>query len=253
MSAGLILSQLEALISRMQSMERKISERNIRPKRGQLEQFDVLRTELQAVSTRIDAAIIELSQPTDEGIEFVSKIRSAKAILSLSSPMLTTLSKNLYLIFNCPKESNLDSAQVRMRKRHTQTRCEKLRHQHPHVIAMWSMELLPSTWKTSRGMADKVFDFLISTLKADRFSKLPSSLCHALQSLSEEEPLNNCTSFQGFASHFMPQLHLDEVEEDNCMTKGRSRDLSPEGEAASNKRSCTVERKQLLKGPFTGL
>lgn len=113
-----------------------------------------------------------MGYPDEEDIHLADRIRSAKDFGSITSPALTTLKRNMVLIFMGPKTSNLDSNQVKTRNKHTEMRCKTLRSQHGHFVLMWAMALPPSTWKASGGMTDKTFDFLVEDLGEERMNQI---------------------------------------------------------------------------------
>ncbi|QSS70930.1 hypothetical protein I7I50_01588 [Histoplasma capsulatum G186AR] len=203
MSAGAVLSQLEALVARTELTASKLAAKKIRPTRDQLDDFQKLSDSFKAAFATVDAEVEKLllaGQPTDEDINLMNQIRSTKAHRSITTPTLTIFRRNLVLIFTGPNDSSLDSLQVKARKKHTRARCEALRGQSPHVILMWALALPPSTWKTSGGMTDSTFNFLIEGIKMERINQLAPEILPSVQSLGKEEPLNKCDTFQAFTS-----------------------------------------------------
>ncbi|RAK94952.1 uncharacterized protein BO80DRAFT_369958 [Aspergillus ibericus CBS 121593] len=199
MSACVVLSQFAALAARAESMEKKLSARKIRPTQDQLDQFCEYRDKLRMTLSKLDAEVTSLVQPDEEAIKLLNRIRSGQNSLATIS---VAFSRNLILIFSGPKDSSLDSEQVTANKKHTRTRCLKLRSQHPHVILKWAQALPPSTWK-SRGMTDNAFDYLLKTLEADRLESVLPKVHYMLQSLGEEEPLDTCDAFKSFVSEIL--------------------------------------------------
>jgi hypothetical protein len=248
MSVGLVLSQFEILVARAESMDSKLSARNIRPTNAQLDQFRELKARLASAVENIDAQVTSLSQPHTETTRFADQIRSIKSISHL--PSSTMLSRNLILIFAGPKISSLDSKQVKANKEHTQMRCDALKSQHPHVILMWAAALPPSSWKT-RKMTDNMFDSLIHTLKADWLDGLLPEMRRSLESLGEEEPLNTCNPFKNFISEVLKLNAPDKTNEGSetfpTRTKRTLAEADPSEEPSSNKKVCGESR---LQGEF---
>jgi len=60
------------------------------------------------------------------------------------------------------------------------------------------MTLQPSAWKTSGGMTDKTFGFLIEDLQHERIDRIPPQICETMLSLTEEGPLKASESFKTF-------------------------------------------------------
>ncbi len=244
MSVGLVLSQFENLVSRTESMGSKLSAKNIRPTKDQLNQFSELKIRLTTAMANIDAEITSLLQPHAGITDLANQIRSIRSISQ--PPSSTMLSRNLVLIFMGPKISGLDSNQVKANKEHTRKRCHTLRSQHPHLVLMWAAALPPSSWKT-RTMTDITFDFLIHGLEADRLNCLLPEMRHCLQSLEKEEPLNTCDLFKTFVSKIMELKaanEFGEVPETIPTRPKRTPAEAAHSEASSNKKVCTETRFQ---------
>lgn len=144
MSVSVVLSQFEALVARMESVGSKLCTKRIRPTRDQRDKFQNLHKRLKATLATFDAGIqrlLAIGTPDEDDIHLVDRVRSAKDFGSITSPILTTLKRNMALIFIGPKTSNLDSTQVKTRHKQTEMRYETLRSQHGYVILMWAMAL----------------------------------------------------------------------------------------------------------------
>ncbi|OJD19184.1 hypothetical protein ACJ73_08658 [Blastomyces percursus] len=235
MSAGLVLSQFEALAARTESMLLKLTGRKIRPTRDQRDEFRKLRGRMDSSWAALNAAIAKLNHCGDEDIAIANQIRDTKNYQSITSPILMNLRRNLELIYIGPKDSELDSEQVKTRKRHTRTRCGVLRSQHPHVILMWAMALPPSSWKTSGGMPDGTFDFVIDDTYTERIPLLSSDILQTLQSLEKEEPLNTCDMFRDLVSGLSESALANQRETLNPFGKRGHGVESPASPLASNR------------------
>lgn len=242
MSACVVLSQFAALAARAESMEKKLSARKIRPTRDQLDQFCEYRDKLRMTLSKLDAEITSLVQPDEEAIKLLNRIRSGQNSLATIS---IAFSRNLILIFSGPKDSSLDSEQVTANKKHTRTRCLKLRSQHPHVILKWAQALPPSTWK-SRGMTDSAFDYLLKTLEADRLESVSPKVHYMLQSLGEEEPLDTCDAFKSFVSEILNTTTAIESGDTPNTSQQNKRSLATETTHCATPRKivCTEGRFQ---------
>ncbi|EAS29994.3 uncharacterized protein CIMG_08740 [Coccidioides immitis RS] len=210
MSVGLVLSQLETLVSRIELMGTRLSNKTIRPTSNQRDHFQGLSARLRAALAIIDIRIGELLSPTDKEIGLANQVRSAKIYVSITSPILTLLRRNLALIFTGPTPSNLDSAHVQARKKQTRTRCETLRKQNTHLILMWAMTIPPSTWKSSAGMTDSTFYFLVEELETERMIRISSQLLESLRSMAKDEPLTTCGAFHTFVVDVSKLITPDE-------------------------------------------
>lgn len=215
MSVSVVLSQFEALVTRMESVGSKLCTKRIRSTRDQRDEFQNLHKRLKATLATFDTGIqrlLAIGTPDEDDIHLADRVRSAKDFGSITSPILTTLKRNMALIFIGPKTSNLDSTQVKTRHKQTEMRCETLLSQHGHVILMWAMALPPSVWKTSGGMTDKTFQFLIEDLEDQRLDHISPQILEIVQSLAEEEPLNTSDSFKVFVESMSKSPQEDTVE-----------------------------------------
>lgn len=204
MSVSVVLTQFEALVTKMESIGLKLCNKRIRPTTDQLNEFQNLHTRLKATLPNYETGIqrlIAIGTPDEQDVQLADRIRAAKNIPPTTSSTLTTLKRNLVLIFMGPKTFQLDSKQVKTRNRQTEVRCETLRSQHSHVILMWAIALQPSTWKTSVGMTEKTFDFLTKDLGVERLDWIPPQISEIVLSLAAEEPMNTCDSFVSFAEN----------------------------------------------------
>jgi hypothetical protein len=143
-----------------------------------------------------------MGYPDKEDIRLASCVRSAKNDASLTPSMMTTLKRNLVLIFMGPTTFTFESKQVQTRNKQTEIRCAALRAQHAHVVLMWAMALQPSAWKASGGMTDKTFGFLMEDLQHERIERIPPRIFETMLSLAAQGPLMASGPFQTFIEEF---------------------------------------------------
>lgn len=201
MSAVVVLSQFDSLVNKMESVSLKLCQKRIRPSTDQLTEFRGLYTRFKATLANFDAGIqglLAIGYPDEEDIRLASRVRSAKNDTSFTPSTMTTLKRNLVLIFMGPTTFTFESKQVKTRNKQTETRCATLRSQHAHVILMWAMALQPSAWKASGGMTDKTFHFLIGDLHHERIEQIPPRIFETILSLAKEGPLKASGPFQTF-------------------------------------------------------
>jgi hypothetical protein len=170
MSAGIILTQLSVALNHVTLITPKLVS-NIRPSRDQLNHFQVLCAQFKEASANLETnlqLLLRKGAPGDKDLRLLADLKSSKDIgYNLS---LTTLRKNLILIFQGLDESVLDTSCVRIRKNKTRTRCEKLRGQTPHATLMWAVAFLLSAWNSTGAMMDNTFDFLVEELQIERWN-----------------------------------------------------------------------------------
>ncbi|OJD10776.1 hypothetical protein AJ78_08306 [Emergomyces pasteurianus Ep9510] len=209
MSAGLVLSQFKALAARTESMLLKLTGRKIRPTRDQRDEFRKLRGRMDSSWAALNAAIAKLNHCEDEDIAIANQIRDTKNYQSITSPILMNLRRNLELIYIGLKDSELDSEQA--------------------------MALPPSSWKTSGGMPDGTFDFVIDDTYTERIPLLSSDILQTLQSLEKEEPLNTCDMFRELVSGLSESALANQRETLNPFGKRGHGVESPASSLASNR------------------
>ncbi|KAM5442408.1 hypothetical protein MferCBS31731_002286 [Microsporum ferrugineum] len=218
MSAGSVLSQLEGLVSRAESMSSKLTNKKIRPTNGQQDEFQKLSRRMDSAWASVSAILSKFKHRSDKDINLANTVRATQEYQTITSPIFMILRRNLELIFIGPRDSALDSAQVKIRKNKARTRCELLRSQHPHVILMWAMAIPPSSWNSSAGMSDNTFDFVIDDTGTERIPLLSTEIVQKLQFLEEEEPLNTCDQFREFMSSLKSTL-VDQRENANALKR----------------------------------
>ncbi|KAJ5111739.1 hypothetical protein NUU61_001369 [Penicillium alfredii] len=221
MSVSVILSQFEALVNKMELVGSRLCNKRIRPTADQLNDFQNLHTRFKATLANFDNGVqklLAIGSPAAEDLLLADRIRAAKDSAPITSPILTTLKRNLILIFMGPKTFELDSKQVKARNKQTEGRCKTLRSQHSHVVLMWAMALQPSIWKTSVGMNEKTFDFLIRDLSDERMNQIPPHISEIMLSLAGEESMSTSDSFALFAE----KVSKDTVELQPALKRRRT-------------------------------
>ncbi|KAF2476199.1 uncharacterized protein BDR25DRAFT_194241, partial [Lindgomyces ingoldianus] len=98
-----------------------------------------------------------------------SRVESTRATIIAEKTIrkMSTLRKNLALIFSGPTASALDNARNRTRMKQTSLRCARIRSLRPDSIISWAAALPITDWK-SDGMSNEVFDYLASRIDAAR-------------------------------------------------------------------------------------
>ena len=98
----------------------------------------------------------------------LSKIESTRATIIAEKTIrrMSTLRKNLSLIFQGPTASALDIARKRRRMSQTSLRCWQIRNSRPDSIISWAAALPATDWKSSDSMSNEVFRHLIDKMEA---------------------------------------------------------------------------------------
>ncbi|KAE9987528.1 hypothetical protein EG328_002513 [Venturia inaequalis] len=102
-----------------------------------------------------------------DGKRHLSRVESTRATIIAEKTIrkMSTLKKNLSLIFQGPTASALDNARNRTRMKQTTLRCARIRSLRPDSVISWAAALPITDWK-SDGMSNEVFDFLTSRIEA---------------------------------------------------------------------------------------
>lgn len=114
--------------------------------------FSALSARFSKVAGRFADQINELKEERarwarEEGEKLVSVAESAAAELAEKGRprSLATFRRNITLIFEGPKESNLDSPSDKSRHKLTRKRCEQIRNVKPNEILVWAAAFPPTT------------------------------------------------------------------------------------------------------------
>ncbi|KAM5484995.1 hypothetical protein MaudMau93_005697 [Microsporum audouinii] len=199
-------------------MSSKLTNKKIRPTNDQQNELQKLTKRMDSAWETISAILAKFNIRNKKDTTLANAVRATREYQTITSPIFMILRRNLELIFIGPRDSTLDSAQVKIRRKKARIRCELLRSQHPHVILMWAMAIPPSTWSASAGMSDNTFDFVIDDISTERIPKLSLEIVQKLQPLEGEEPLNTCDRFREFMSGLKSTL-VDQRENANASLK----------------------------------
>lgn len=180
-------------------MRDKVQATKMRLTKSKIETFQSLANKITQATTHLSGTIqsMELKckkQPTDDGIKLLAQARQYEAEKQLN---VTILRRNLILIFEGPKNSALDSNQIKARKRVLRDRCSTLRGLYPHAIVRWARYFPPSAWTTG-SMSEPTFDYLVEALDSEDECTLPPEIRAILRTLGAEEPLMQSREYRSF-------------------------------------------------------
>ncbi|EDN04472.1 predicted protein [Histoplasma mississippiense (nom. inval.)] len=134
-----------------------------------------------------------------EGRKLLSTAESTRHGLITSSRLKNraTFIRNIQLLFGGPKESKLDSAAIKARKRLTRERCEQIRSLGTDGMTLWAAAFAPSQWEANL-LPKPTFEYVLEFLELQGTQLWPSEIYDILTSLGEEEPLQNSPKFQEY-------------------------------------------------------
>jgi hypothetical protein len=127
---------------------------------------DALLIGLSVGHTKFKKAATKIRHQID-GKRHLSRVESTRATIIAEKTIrkMSTLKKNLSLIFQGPTASALDNARNRTRMKQTTLRCARIRSLRPDSIISWAGALPITDWK-SDGMSNEVFDYLTGRIEA---------------------------------------------------------------------------------------
>lgn len=202
MTTTTLISQLEALFRRVEAMRDKIQTAQIRPAKSQLEKFETLAIKLTEAATKVSEEIRALTnahtkRPSEQGSNLVSQAQSSRESVANGQLNLAILRRNLTLIFEGPKDSALDSSQIKARKKVIRERCKTICGLDPDTVLMWAVAFAPTVW-TAGTMSTDTFDYLVEELDSEESHTWPSDMYKVLHTLGAEEPLRGCNAYHDF-------------------------------------------------------
>jgi hypothetical protein len=110
---------------------------------------------------------------------------------------LATFRRNITLIFEGPKESNLDSVTKKSRHKLTRKRCEQIRNIKPNGILVLAAAFPPTVW-TAGFMKDVTFEYLIAEIASKDTDIFPENIRQIMHTFGSEAPLEDSESYGEF-------------------------------------------------------
>ncbi|OAL68713.1 hypothetical protein A7D00_7116 [Trichophyton violaceum] len=102
MSTGTVLLQLEALVSRVESMSSKLTNKKIRPTNDQHDEFQKLTKRMDSAWATVSAIVAKFDPRNEKGITLANTVRATQEYQTITSPIFMIL-RNLELIFVGPR------------------------------------------------------------------------------------------------------------------------------------------------------
>lgn len=212
------------------------------PTKGEYTVLTALSARFSKVAERFADQVNELKEKRarwarEEGEKLVSAAESAAAELTEKGrpKSLATFRKNITLIFEGPKESNLDSASDKSRHKLTRKRCEQIRNVKPNGILVWAAAFPPTTW-TAGFMNNVTFDYLIAEIASKDTDIFPENIRQIMHTFGSEAPLKDSKSY----GEFIGGKCLIGKEDEQCTDGSPAFDqsFSTAESTHSNKRLC---------------
>lgn len=198
MTIQMSFSQIQAIVCQMQDMCHKLQNTRLRCSRSERLDCPKLAAHLLDTANALSRNILDhsvIKAPDKAAEELAERLRSSCRTLTSSNK--TILRRNMNLIFLGPQVSELDSIQVKMRKKATQGRCNTVGSLTAGRIVQWSISLPPSKWGAG-DMGVETFDYLLQELEKLIIPEWPKDVIDCLRALSSESPLDKCEKFCSF-------------------------------------------------------
>lgn len=171
-AAAVIISQLRGLLEKANRLIPKLIK--IYPNEEQWEILGDISEKLSVTTARMENKIQEPKESRAERAWKESeKLRSHA--LKCKDDLLTdgrlkqspVFRRNIVTIFDGPKNSKFDSAEIKLRKRATQQRCEQIRRLSPSGVISWAIAFTPSLC-AGGSMATDIFTCLLDEIEPDQ-------------------------------------------------------------------------------------
>ncbi|KGQ11615.1 hypothetical protein BBAD15_g2651 [Beauveria bassiana D1-5] len=105
--------------------------------------------------------------------------------------------RNIVTIFAGPKDSALDSDDMKWRKSATRARCDRIRKLSSDGIIAWAVSYKPTMWAAG-SMAKDMFDCLIDDIEPASAQSWPAVILETLQKLRNDDSLKNSPEYSNF-------------------------------------------------------
>jgi hypothetical protein len=204
MTTGKFISQLEALIKKLESLVQSLRCSSFHPSKDQYQTFQGLGVRLTACTTNlpieIEALKNRLAEPSvEEGRNLIVQAQSEKRDLITTAQLKNrvTFSRNITYFFDCQRDSVVDSDVTKARKQLTRERCERICTLSPDALITWAVAFMPTMW-TANLMSKDTFDYLFEHIEPDSSPVWPPDIYHILSGLGAEEPLRGSHKYHRF-------------------------------------------------------
>jgi len=204
MTTGKSISQLEALIKKLESFVQRLQCSGFHPSKDQYEAFKGLGLRLAACATNLPIEIEtlknRLAEPSvEEGRKLIAQAQSEKRDLITTARLKNRVifARNITYFFDCQRDSVVDSDATKARKQLTRERCERICTLTPDGLIAWAVAFMPTTW-TANLMSKDTFDYVFEHIAPDSSQVWPPDIYHILSGLGAEEPLRGSHKYQEF-------------------------------------------------------
>jgi hypothetical protein len=204
MTTGKFISQLEALIKKLESSVQSLRCSSFHPSKDQYQAFQGLGVRLTACATNlpieIDALKNRLAEPSvEEGRNLIVQAQSEKRDLITTAQLKNrvTFSRNITYFFDCQRDSVVDSDVTKARKQLTRERCERICTLSPDGLIISAVAFMPTMW-TANLMSKDTFDYVFEHIEPDSSPVWPPDIYHILSGLGAEEPLRGSHKYHRF-------------------------------------------------------
>lgn len=203
-TTGKFISQLEALINKLESLVQSLPCSSLHPSDTQYETLGNLTSRLitSANDLPIQVADLEarrLKPCIEEGDKLITQARLDKDEIIANAKLTDRkiFARNIVYFFNGQQDSIVDSEATKARKKLTRERCERIRTLSPDGLISWAVAFMPTLW-TANMMSKGTFDYILDHIQPNEYQLWPPDIYRILSGLGAEEPLRESPKYQCF-------------------------------------------------------
>jgi hypothetical protein len=204
MTTGKFISQLGALIKKLESLVQSLQGSSFHPSKDQYQTLGGLSLRLTAAATNLPIQIEALKNTrtessSKEGKKFIVQVDSDRRYLITTTQLKNrgTFAKNITLFFEGQRDSVVDSDATKARKQVTRERCERICSLSPDGLISWAVAFMATIW-TANLMSKDTFDYVFEHIEPDEPLVWPTDIYHILRGLAAEEPLRGSHKYHEF-------------------------------------------------------
>jgi hypothetical protein len=204
MTTGKFISQLEALIKKLELLVQSLQCSTFHPSQKQYQTLADLGLRLTAGANNLPIQVAALktrrAEPSfEEGRKLIAQAQSDKRDLIATAQLKDRVifARNITYFFDGQRDSVVDSDATKARKQLTRERCERICTLSPDGLISWAVAFKPTIW-TANLMSKDTFDYVFDHIEPDDCQVWPPDIYHILSGLGTEEPLRGSCKYREF-------------------------------------------------------
>jgi hypothetical protein len=173
MTIAAVISRLENLAKQTKTLVESFRTVKIRPTKDQYKTLEVVNLKITEDAINISGEIEALKRrciesASEKGKKLISEVESARNDLIIIGQFKNRIIfyRNITLFFENLKESTLDSAAIKARKKLIRERCDRICDLSSDRVISWAAAFTPSIW-TGNTMLRDTFNYFIEDIKPE--------------------------------------------------------------------------------------